>query len=327
MMKNKLWSMALIFILVLTMGLGSILAESAPAVDLSGKVIGLSLNALDEYQTEWRDLVLEAAKEAGVGEVIVTNAEGKVDKQLADVESLIAREVDLIIMRATDSEGAAPALEMAENAGIPTIDSGFGTTYENTFKIMSSQYYLTSLQGDFCNAWLDANPDKTMKAGYLWGAQGVSTTAQRYYGWKETVEKAHPDRFEVIAEKVANWSAVEAMTIVEDWMQAYPEMNAIVAMSDEMAIAATNVLGAVKKLDDFIVVGIDGSPNAQQLLREGILDATVYTSKKADAQLTVDYAVKILQGEDLRGIKVDPGEQISALMTKDNIDEVLEKLN
>ncbi|MDR1306093.1 MAG: sugar ABC transporter substrate-binding protein [Treponema sp.] len=287
------------------------------------KTVALSLNALDEYQTEWFGYVEAEAKARGY-QVVMTNAEGKVDKQISDVESLIQLKPAIIIIRATDSDGAVPAFEACDEAGIPTIDSGFGTTHQNTLKLLQSQYNLCALQAQYCIDWLKANPGKTLKAGYVWGVQGVSSTVDRYNGWKETLLKAYPDRVEILAEKVCNWSAMETMAAVEDWLQAFPEMNCIVAMSDEMAVAAANVLQAARKtLNDCIVVGIDGSPNAQQYLREDTMSATVYTSKKAEAKFTMDYAERIMRGEKLAGQTIDPGQAVSALMIKDNIQQIL----
>lgn len=289
-------------------------------------LIGMSMNAMDEYQTEWYGYLEEYAKTLDA-ELVMTNAEGKVDKQLADIESLITLKCDVILIRATDSAGVVSGFEACAEAGIPTIDSGFGSDYQDTLKILSSQVYLCSLQAKYCIDYLDANPDVTLKCGYIWGVQGVSSTQDRYDGWHDTLMDAYGDRAEVLAEKVCNWSATETMAAVEDWVQAYPEMNCIVAMSDEMALAATNVLQAANiGTDKCIVVGIDGSPAAQEAIRNGTLNATVYTSKKADAKLTMDYAIRVAQGEDLAGQTIDPGNEISDLMTAENIDEVLAKL-
>ncbi|MDR0401275.1 MAG: sugar ABC transporter substrate-binding protein [Treponema sp.] len=289
----------------------------------ASKTVALSINALDEYQTEWFGY-FESEAEARGYRVVMTNAEGKVDKQISDVESLIQLKPAIIIIRAVDSDGAVPAFEACEEAGIPTIDSAFGTNYPHTLKVLQSQYNLCALQAQYCIDWLEANPGKKLKVGYVWGVQGVSGTIDRYTGWKETLLKAYPDRVEILTEKVCNWSATETMAAVEDWLQAFPEMNCIVAMSDEMAIAAANVLQAAKKtLDDCIVVGIDGSPNAQRSLREGVMSATVFTSKKAEARFTIDYAERIMRGEKLAGQTIDPGQTISALMTKDNIEQIL----
>lgn len=307
--------------------------ETTPATETKGEekgdgdlLIGMSMNALDEYQTEWYGYLEEAANAAGI-KILMTNAEGKVDKQLSDIESLIANNCDVIIIRATDSAGVVSGFEACAEAGIPTIDSGFGSNYEDTLKILSSQVFLCNLQADYCLDWLEQHPDETLKCGYIWGVQGVSSTQDRYDGWHDKLMANANGRAEILAEKVCNWSATETMAAVEDWVQAYPEMNCIVAMSDEMALAASNVLQAAGiGLDKCIVVGIDGSPAAQEALRAGTLSATVYTSKRADAALTFEYAVRVAKGEDLRGQTVDPGNEISALMTADNLDEILNTL-
>lgn len=307
--------------------------ETPPATETKGEekddgdlLIGMSMNALDEYQTEWYGYLEEAANEAGI-KILMTNAEGKVDKQLSDIESLIANNCDVIVIRASDSAGVVSGFEACAEAGIPTIDSGFGSDYEDTLKILSSQVFLCNLQADYCLDWLEQHPDETLKCGYIWGVQGVSSTQDRYNGWHDKLMENANGRAEILAEKVCNWSATETMAAVEDWVQAYPEMNCIVAMSDEMALAASNVLQAAGiGTDKCIVVGIDGSPAAQEALRAGTLSATVYTSKRADAALTFEYAVRVAKGEDLRGQTVDPGNEISALMTADNLDEILNTL-
>lgn len=307
--------------------------ETTPATETKGEekgnsdlLIGVSLNALDEYQTEVYGYLEEAANEAGV-KLLMTNAESKVDKQLSDIESLIANDCDAILIRATDSAGVVSGFEACAEAGIPTIDSAFGSDYEDTLKILSNQVSLCNLQADYCLDWLEQHPDETLKCGYLWGEQGVSACQDRYDGWHDKLMENANGRAEVLAEKVCHFSATETMATVEDWVQAYPEMNCIVAMSDEMALAASNVLQAAGiGLDKCIVVGIDGSPAAQEALRAGTLSATVYISRRAEAALTFEYALRVAKGEDLRGQTVDAGNGTSALMTADNLDEILNTL-
>lgn len=289
-------------------------------------VIGMSMGALDEYHTEWYAYLEEAASDAGA-ELIMTNAEGQIDKQLSDIESLIANECDVILIRVTDSAGIVSGFEACANAGIPTIDSGTGSDYQETLKILSSQSYLCSMQADYCLEWLEQNPEETLRCGYIWGKQGTSATQDRYDGWHDKLMENAEGRAEILAEKVCNWSATETMAVMEDWVQAYPEMNCVVAMSDEMALAASNVLQAAGiGTDQCMVIGVDGSPAAQKALKDGTLSATVYTSKRADACLNIDYAIRLARGEDFRGQTVDPGNEISALMTKENADDLLEKL-
>ena len=303
-------------------------ATAAEKQSGEGVKLAISMNAMDEYQTEWFGYFKEIAEATGA-EVIMTNAEGKVDKQLSDVEALIEQQPDVILIRSTDTAGAAPAFEACAAAGIPTIDSAFGSTYEDTMKIITAQYTLCAMQGEYCIQWMKDHPDwDKLYCGYIWGNQGQSSCQDRYDGWRETAEAGLGDKMEIVAEKVCNWDANETMKAVEDWVQAFPQMNCIVAMSDEMALAATNVLQAAGiGTDQCIVIGIDGSPAAQKAIREGTLNASVYTSKRKDAQVNVDYALDIAAGNLHKGENYDPGMSTSGMLTQDTIDEVLAELD
>lgn len=288
--------------------------------------IGIAVNALDEYQTEWYGLVEKYAQEAGAT-LLMTNAEGKVDKQLADIETLIVKKPDVIIIRAVDSNGLAPAVDACVEAGIPVIDSDFIINSDKyTLRLTSGkQFENGKLQADWLENWMANNPDEKLNIGYLWGVQGVSGATDRFLGLKESLVDKHKDdgKVALLAEKVANWSATEAMAITEDWLQAYPEMNCIVAMSDEMAIGAINVLKAANAdFSKFLVLGIDGSPNGQQCIKDGTMAMTAYTSKRASAQATVEYAIKLAKGETLEK-DIDLGSKTMFSMDKTTIDEIL----
>lgn len=300
-------------------------STSAPA---GGAVynIAISMNALDEYQTEW--LSYYQGYLEGLGhKVTVSNAESKVDKQISDVEALIQNKPDVIVIKAVDQDGVVPAFEACDAAGIPSIDSDMGANTDIPLHLTSDQRELGVLIGEYSNEWLAKNPDETIRAGYLIGVQFPSVMG-RMTGWMDTIEEAgNGERFELLAEKVANWSATEAMAIVEDWMQAYPDMNWIVAMSDEMAIAAVNVVEAAGKSGQIVICGVDGSPNAQAEIRAGRMAGSSFVPRRQMAQTTADYTLRVAGGEfpALAGTTVDIGEGLRAFLTIDNIDEILAK--
>ena len=298
-------------------------STAAPAAG-DKMVFGMAMNALDEFQTEW--LGYFQGYMEGLGhEVIVTNAEGKVDKQIADIEALIQKKPDVILIRSVDPEGLVPAFEACKAAGIPSIDSDFGIEYEETVHLSSSQTELGRLQGEWCNSWLEANPDEEIRAGYLIGVQ-FGAAWDRYTGWKEEIENGkYADRFTIQAEKVCNWSATESMAAVEDWITAHPDMNTIVAMSDEMAIAAINVVEAAGKSKEINILGLDGSPNAQVHIRDGSLVGSSFIPRKELAEKTADYAIEVAQGKDYVGQKIDIGDGYYAFLTKENIEAELAK--
>jgi ABC-type sugar transport system substrate-binding protein len=307
-------------------GTGSSNAAGSPS-DPPGKkkvTVALAVNALDVFQTEWRDIFVEVCEEKGA-EVIQTNADGKVDKQLSDVEALIERKPDVIVIKAVDSQGSVPAFEACETAGIPTIASDLLVDgYDSTLKLGSDQYVLGLMQNEWYVKKLDADPNFKLKIGYIWGSQGMSTTYDRYQGFLDGLVNAYPGRVELLAEKVCNWSATEAMAVTEDWLQAFPEMNAILSQSDEMALGCVNTLTAANAdFDNFYICAYDGSPEARQALRDGKMKATVYTHKRAAVEVTVEQALRIAGGENLAGQFIDYTRDVAVVMDADNLDEMM----
>ena len=287
--------------------------------------IGLSMNALDEFQTEWLGY-FEGYLKAQGHEVTVLNAESKVDKQLADVESLIQMDLDVICIKSVDQDGVVPCFEACEAAGVPSIDIDMGANTDIPAHLLSDQREFGVLIGEYANEWLEKNPDKTIEAGYLIGIDVPSVIGRRD-GWIETMDEAgNKDKYNLLAEKVCNWSATEAMAVVEDWMQAYPDMNWIVAMSDEMAIAAVNVVEAAGRSGEVVICGVDGSPNAQEHIKAGTMTGTSFIPRKQLAETAGEYVIKICGGDtSYFGTDVDIGAGLYAFLTKDNIDSELAK--
>jgi len=283
--------------------------------------IGLAMNALDEFQSEWLGYFQSYIE--GLGHTLtVTNAEGKVDKQLADVETLIQLRPDVIAVKAVDPDGVIPCFEAIEGAGIPGVAIDMQANTDIPLRLSSDQREHGVSIGNFANQWLLDNPDETIRAGYIIGVDVPSVIGRRD-GWLETMDEAgNNDRWELLTQKICNWSATEAMAAAEDWIQAYPQLNWIVAMSDEMAIAAVNVVEAAGKTGEIIVVGVDGSPNAQVHIRDGSLAGSSFIPRRALAEAAADWTLRAAN-ENLGGQHVDIGQGRFFFLTIDNIDEVL----
>lgn len=307
----------------------SSVADSSAAGGQDGQTItiGVALNALDEVQAEWWGAMQDHAAELGV-ELISTNAEGSIDKQLSDIDSLIIKQVDAIIVRATDTEGIVAAFEACAAAGIPTVDAGFNSNYEDTCKIIASQYTMGQLQANYLIDYLTGNPDETLTLGYVWGKQGLPGTTNRYNGFWETIEASDvAGRVDMVAEKVTDWSVDTAINTAEDWIQAYPEINCIVTQSDDLAIGVANARGAAGlELSSCIILGVNGSKNGIAAIQEGIMAGSSYLDLKLDSSITLDYAVKAANGEDLKGVTINPTDinpEAQVFITIDNYENYL----
>ena len=109
------------------------------------------------------------------------------------------------------------------------------------------------------------------------------------------------------------------MTITEDWLQAYPAFDCIVAQNDDSALGAIEALKTAKRLKGVVVVGIDGSDNALASVKAGEMSMTVFQDAKGQAKAVVDIAKKIRDGakpDSIQNIYI-PFKAI----TRSNLDE------
>ncbi|GMO15129.1 MAG: hypothetical protein Pg6A_01140 [Termitinemataceae bacterium] len=136
---------------------------------------------------------------------------------------------------------------------------------------------------------------------------------------KEFLEK-RPD-ITVLAENFANWKKDEAMKLMEDWVQAYGKIDAVIAMNDNMASGA---LEAVKGRQDFanmLVFGVDGTAEAALLIQDGVMTSTSFQNAYELARTTMRIVGDILSGKStaIENVDID-----CPLITKENVQELIE---
>lgn len=98
-------------------------------------------------------------------------------------------------------------------------------------------------------------------------------------------------------------------------MTAGDEINAIASNNDEMAIGALQALG--KNPDKILIAGVDGTPDALQMLKQGKMVATVFQDAQGQGEGAVQTAVKLVNGEKVQKVINIPYQ----LITKDNMEQ------
>lgn len=286
-------------------------------------VLGIAFSAFEEFHVEWLKYAEEVAAENNI-KIITTNAQNNISTQMADIESLIVQKPDAIMVWAVDADGMVNAVEGITAAGIPCILSSYSVnTDQYDLYLYEDQILTGQLQADYCKEWVEKHPGETLNCGYIWGVTGISGCIERYDGWKDNCVDG--ETIVLLDEQIGNWSTDEAMAITEDWLQAYPEMNCIVCMSDEMALGAIQALqGANKDFDDYLIIGIDGSESAQLELDKGTLDATVFQNRYLNAKLQMEAVAGLIKGEPVE--EKDLLIKAKQLMTSENKEEILSSL-
>ena len=255
--------------------------------------------AQSENNNPWRiaqTASMRSAAEANSVELIVTDAQSSTPKQVSDIQDMVAQGVDVLFVPPREEEGMAPALEYAASANVPV----FFVDREANAQIC--EQYITFMGSDFVRqgeraaGWLARATGGEAKIVELQGTLGASVTADRGEGFRKGL-KGHPN-MEVIASQTGNFTRADGQTVTEQIIGAYPELTAVYAQNDEMAIGAIQALedGGFTPGKDVTVVSVDGERDALQAIIDGTLGATVETNPRF-GPLAFDTARKFLSGQ------------------------------
>lgn len=258
----------------------------------------------------------QAIQEKGLNwEIILTDGQNNSAKQTSDVEDLIQRGVDCIIMAPVQSEPLAPVAKKVLDAGIPLIliDRMISTDDYTTFAGGDNK-----LIGVKAAEYIGEKLGGKGKVAMIEGTLGASATNDRAEGFLETLKEKYPD-MELIADLSADYKRDQCMKVMEDLLQANEELDAVFCHSDNMALGALQAMEAAGRTQDIICIGADGQKEAFDKIIEGKLDVSIiYPMGGAEA---IDLAEKIFAGE--------PVEKINLLdvplVDKENVEEMYDK--
>lgn len=272
-------------------------------------------------QNEFPVLMAEAA-EKRAGQLGITveffDAEGDVNKELEICENAIADGYDAIILNPVDSSGSYSLVTKCNEANIP---------------IVCVNALLDNLEGLAGSCSSDHIQSGELVAEYIIeeclkgegnivipeGPFAQSATLDRSQGIYNIV-KENPG-INIVAHDTANWSRSEALDLMENWLNAYPEtIDAIVGENDEMALGALQAVKTSSESERTIYAGgIDCIADALTAIENGEMACTVLQDAIAQSAIGLDIAVLALNGElqEGEGNVWVPYE----LVTADKVDE------
>ncbi|MBD8025148.1 ribose ABC transporter substrate-binding protein RbsB [Ureibacillus sp. Re31] len=227
------------------------------------------------------------AKEQGA-DISIVDAQDDASKQASDVEDLIQQGVDLILINPVDSSAVGSAVESANAAGIPVItvdrsaESGEVVSHiasDNVAGGVLAGEYLLELAGEGA------------KVAMLEGTAGSSAARDRGEGFLQAVE----GKVDIVKSLTANFDRGEGLTVMENMLQANPEIEAVFAQNDEMALGALEAIEAAGK--NIVVIGFDATDDALAKIKEGKLAASVAQKPEEIGKAAIETAVAYLNGE------------------------------
>jgi ribose transport system substrate-binding protein len=236
---------------------------------------------------------LEKGKELGVDVVVLAPPqESDVQAQIAQIEDQIAKGVDGIALAPTDPNALAPVVEAAKAKGIPVVFVDTKGINEGVTFIGTNNEAGAKLAADF----ICSKIEKGSEVAILQGIVTQSTGQARAEGSKAGLEACG---MKVVAEQTAEWDRAKGMAVTENILTGNPNIKAIFASNDNMALGAVEALKNANKLQNVMVVGFDANPDAAASVLAGEMTATVAQSPKNMGSLGIEALVKLKKGETL----------------------------
>ena len=225
----------------------------------------------------------EAMSSAAAGyELVVTDAQDQTEKQVSDVEDLVARRVKAIFIAPREYEGLEPVFEAARSAKIPLflIDrQAAGRAGEDYVAYLGSDFVD---QGRRAARWLIEHTEGELGVIELTGTSGSSVAADRGQGFRDGL-RAAGSRVQVAASQTGEFARGQARKVMENIIQARgKDIRAVYAHSDEMALGAIQALKAAGRQPgkDVVVVSIDGERAALESIARGELGASIESNPR-----------------------------------------------
>ncbi|MGM9923717.1 MAG: ribose ABC transporter substrate-binding protein RbsB [Bacillus sp. (in: firmicutes)] len=263
-------------------------AKPAKKDKLEDVKIGLSVSTLNNpFFVSLKDGVVNQAKAKGMDTVVV-DAQNDSAKQVNDVEDLIQQGVDVLLINPADSAAISAAVESANSVGIPVITLDRSSDKGEVATLVASD---NVKGGEMAGNYLVEKLGENAKVVELEGVPGASATRERGKGFHNVADQ----KLDVIGKQTADFDRTKGLTVMENMLQGKPDIQAVFAHNDEMALGAIEAINSTGK--DILVVGFDGNEDALNAVKAGKLAATVAQQPDLIGQLAVDAATDVLQGK------------------------------
>jgi ribose transport system substrate-binding protein len=184
-----------------------------------------------------------------VGEVIAADGEENPDKQISDIQSLIAQQVDLLVLNPATT-AVSPAVQQACDAGIPVVV--YDRFVEPGTGVTASMYADEVQDGYNCGKSIVDALGGTGDVVILGGIPGIGVTEDRMEGARQAFAEA--PGINVLAEGYSDYDPAKGRQIMEEWLQKYDKIDAVWSDSGIQAIGAVDALEEAGRLGEVKMV-------------------------------------------------------------------------
>ncbi|WP_432322730.1 ribose ABC transporter substrate-binding protein RbsB [Yersinia enterocolitica] len=271
------------------------LSATVSANALAKDTIALVVSTLNNpFFVSMKDGAQKEADKLGYN-LVILYSQNNPAKELANVQDLTVRGTKLLLINPTDSDAVGNAVKMANQANIPVITldrlANAGTVVSH---VASDNRFGGKMAGDYIAKKVGSDA----KVIQLEGIAGASAARERGEGFKQSMEK---NKFQLLASQPADFDRTKGLNVMQNLLTAHPDVQAVFAQNDEMALGALRALQTAGKTD-VLVVGFDGTDDGIKAVESGKMGATIAQRPDQIGVIGVQTADKVLKGEKVQAV-------------------------
>jgi len=258
-------------------------------------------------------------------ELYLTDGLNTSAKQMADVEDLLQRGVDALVMLPHSGEALTPVAAKVRKAGVPLINLDRRIASEDFFCYIGGDNYGI---GVAAARYIGKRLNGKGKVIEITGIAGISVTRERSQGFRDTIAKEFPG-IRIVASQPADFLAEKALTVTQNLLQAHPDVDAIYSHDDDMNVGVLQAVKAAKLDKKLFITGAGGSRWAMEQIKSGTspIQATfLYNPSMAGSAVNLARLAALGRGmSDLWEKEIPREIKLRATtVTKENVDRFLD---
>ena len=289
--------------------------------------IGMSFDSfVIERWVRDRDVFVATAKNLGAA-VNVQNANGSVKEQISQIEYLISKGIDVLVVIPVDCSSLKEVIGEAKKAGISVI------SYDRLLLDSAADLYISFDNEVVGRLMGQALKDSIPEGGEIFMLQGPEEDNNVQFVRKGFLDELEGSGLEIVYKaNCEGWLAEKAAEYLDEALEQYPDVKGIMCGNDDIASQVVRVLTENRMAGKVQVVGQDGDLAACQRIVEGTQTMTAFKSVESLAEAAAEFAVRMAQGDPLNDVTetiTDGTNEIpfSMLMpvavTGENMDEII----
>ncbi|MEJ5927387.1 D-ribose ABC transporter substrate-binding protein [Corynebacterium sp. H128] len=245
------------------------------------------------FFVELRDGAQKKADELGV-KLSIQDASDDASTQADQLKNAETSGSGVVIVNPTDSDAVVPSVKSLNNAKIPVIAVDRSASEGEIASFIASDNVAGGKQAAEALAKSIGEEGEVL---ILQGIAGSSASRDRGKGFEEGIS-AFPN-IKVAAKQTANFDRTEGLNVTTNLLQAHPNVKAVFAENDEMALGAIEALGA-KAGKEVKVFGFDGTADGIAAVEKGSLAGTIAQQPAELGAQAVEQAKALLDGKDAK---------------------------